>query len=46
MMNIDEKYQNFDIVLKKLMVAMCRSFNKFILFWDLKEYFGTNDRIW
>ena len=32
MMNIDEKYENFDTVLKKFFVAVCHPFNKFIMF--------------
>ena len=44
-MNINEKYENFDTVLKKFFVAVCYPFNKFIIFWDFKEYFDT-DRYW
>lgn len=40
MMNIDEKYENFDTAMKKLIIATCHPFNKFVFFWVLKEYFA------
>lgn len=46
MMNIDEKCENADPALKKLIVAMCHPFNNSFLSWDFKEYFGTVDRVW
>lgn len=45
-MNIDEKYENSDTVLKKFFVAVCHPFNKFIIFWDFKEYFDSDRYQW
>lgn len=39
-MNIDEKYENFDTAMKKLIIATCQPFNKFVFFWVFKEYFA------